>query len=233
MDNFPNNLLSMGQFCDAGCTVTFTKTKVYVFDITGALVLDGFREKTGARMWRFNIHAPNPHTALQASPARNTYEPHVISFNDDDDMPTNQHLAIQQSEVQSPPTVPPQIQNTTRSSTRVPPTRSTEYHHRAYDLPSTKNLIEYLHCVVGSPKKSTFLKAVKAGNYKSFPGLSVENVARYCPTNATATVLGHLTQTPKGLRLTQWATAANALIAANASPKKETNFKLSSTFLCK
>jgi len=66
--------------------------------------------------------------------------------------------------------------------------------------------------------KSTLLRAVKAGNYKSFPGLSVENVARYCPTNATATVLGHLTQTPKGLRSTRWATAANALLAANASP---------------
>jgi hypothetical protein len=81
-----------------------------------------------------------------------------------------------------------------------------------------KKLIEYLHCVVGLPTKSTFLKAVKAENFKSFPGLSVESVARYCPTNATATVLGHLIQTPKGVRSTQWAAAAHALLAANASP---------------
>jgi hypothetical protein len=35
----------MGQFCEADCTVTFTKTKVYVFNSAGSLVLDGFREK--------------------------------------------------------------------------------------------------------------------------------------------------------------------------------------------
>ena len=232
MDTFPNNLLSMGQFCDADCMVAFTKTKVYVFDSTGSLVLDGFREKTGSRMWRFNVHAPHPHTAFQTSPSRNIYAPHIIPFDDDDedDMPTTLPIAIlQQSEAPSPPATPLPIQSppetptrvppttTTRARTTAPPTRSTEYHRRAYDLPSTRSLIEYLHCTVGSPKKSTFLQAVKAGNYRSFPGLSVENVTRYCPENATATVLGHLTQTPKGLRSTRWATATYALLAANAS----------------
>jgi len=79
MDSFPNNLLSMGQFCDADCTVTFTKSRVYVFNNSGDLVLDGFREKTGARMWRFNIHAPHPHTALQASPTHHNYTRHISS----------------------------------------------------------------------------------------------------------------------------------------------------------
>ena len=180
-------------------------------------------------MWRFNIHPPHPHTTMQASPTHHIYAPHIIPFDDDeDDMPTTLPLAIlQQSEAPSPPSMPLTIQptrvstttvSTTRGRTTTPPTRSTEYHRRAYDLPSTRNLIEYLHCVAGSPTKSTFQQAVKAGNYKSFPGLSVENVARYCPENATATVLGHLTQTPKGLRSTRWATAANALLAANNSP---------------
>ena len=192
MDTFPNNLLSMGQFCDADCMVAFTKTKVYVFDSTGSLVLDGFREKTGSRMWRFNVHAPHPHTAFQTSPSRNIYAPHIIPFDDDDedDMPTTLPIAIlQQSEAPSPPPTPLPIQSppetptqvstttTTRARTTAPPTRSTEYHRRAYDLPSTRNLIEYLHCTVRSPKKSTFLQAVKEGNYRSFPGLSVENVA--------------------------------------------------------
>jgi len=35
----------MGQFCDSNCTVAFIKTRVYVFDSAGSLVLDGFREK--------------------------------------------------------------------------------------------------------------------------------------------------------------------------------------------
>jgi hypothetical protein len=106
---------------------------------------------------------------------------------------------------------------TSQPATRRSPHQSTEYHRRAYDLPSTKNFIEYLHCTVGSPVKSTFLKAVKAGNYCSFPGLSIQTVARYCPTNATPTVMGHLTQVQKGLQSTKWATATNALLAANAT----------------
>ncbi len=67
------------------------------------------------------------------------------------------------------------------------------------------------------PVKSTFLRAVKAGNFHSFSGLSADNVARYCPTNATPMVLGHLTQVRKGIQSTRWATAANALIVANTS----------------
>ena len=47
--------------------------------------------------------------------------------------------------------------------------------------------------------KDTLLKAVKNGNYKSFPGLTVEHVARYCPDKTDATVLGHLTQVQQGL----------------------------------
>jgi len=96
------------------------------------------------------------------------YAPHIIPFDDDDedDMPTTLPLAtLQQSEAPSPPSMPLTIQptrvpttsvSTTRGRTTTPPTRSTEYHRRAYDLPSTRNLIEYLHCVAGSPKKSTF-----------------------------------------------------------------------------
>ena len=57
---------------------------------------------------------------------------------------------LQHSKAPAPPTMPltiqpTQVPTTTGSTTRAR-TRSTEYHRRAYDLPSTKNLIEYLHC---------------------------------------------------------------------------------------
>ncbi len=132
MDTFPNNLLSMGQFSDADCMVAFTKTKVYVFDSTGSLVLDGFREKTGSRMWRFNVHAPHPHTAFQTSPSRNIYAPHIIPFDDDDDdddeddMPTTLPIAIlQQSEAPSPPPTPLPIQSPPETPTQVSTTTTT------------------------------------------------------------------------------------------------------------
>ena len=181
MQEFENNLLSMGLFCDAECTVVFSKTDVKVFDKHNNLILQGFRETEGPRMWRFNL-LPN-----QQSP-----------------------LALKQLACNA------NAKAADLLTTKVPSTKpfknSTEYHRRAYDLPSTKNLIEYLHCTVGSPVKRTLLDAVKAGNYRSFPGLSVANVDRYCPLNATPTVLGHLTQVPQGLRSTRWAAAACALL---------------------
>jgi len=186
-------------------------------------------------MWRFNIYpAPPPaeaHAAAHTSPSHinHPHEPHVNPFsNDHRDQPASQPLAIRHTVPTGPPTAPPTIYEPTTqtpsracttacATTRATPTQSTEYHRRAYELPSTKNLIDYLHYTVGLPIKSAFLRAVKAGNFCSFPGLSADNVARYCPTNATPTVLGHLTQVRKGLRSTQWVTAANALIVANAS----------------
>ena len=62
MPSFINNLISIGQFCDAGCKVVFTNTNVSVVDTAGTVVLQGFREISGARMWRFNIF-PTPQTA--------------------------------------------------------------------------------------------------------------------------------------------------------------------------
>jgi hypothetical protein len=38
-----------------------------------------------------------------------------------------------------------------------------------YDLPSTEQAIRWMHAVCGFPVKSTWLKAVKAGNYIGWP----------------------------------------------------------------
>ena len=51
MPTFTNNLVSIGKFCDAGCTVTFTTAKVTVHDIEETLILEGPREQAGAKMW--------------------------------------------------------------------------------------------------------------------------------------------------------------------------------------
>ena len=56
MSSFANNLLSMGRFCNAGCTVIFTGTNVKVISNTGTTILQGFREQAGANIWRFNIN---------------------------------------------------------------------------------------------------------------------------------------------------------------------------------
>ena len=60
-----------------------------------------------------------------------------------------------------------------------------------YDLLSTEQAIQWMHAVCGYPVKSTWLKAVKAGNFVRSPLLTAQNVIRYYP-ETTETPKGHL-----------------------------------------
>ena len=70
---------------------------------------------------------------------------------------------------------------------------------RAHDLPSVGALVRYLHAVAGFLVKSTWLAAIKAGNYASWPGLTYANASKYCPV-PIETLQGHLKQTRMGVR---------------------------------
>jgi len=71
-----------------------------------------------------------------------------------------------------------------------------------YDLPSTEQAIKWMHAVCGYPVKSTWLKAVKAGNYVGWPMLTERNVKKYYP-ETSETAKGHLNQTRKNVRSTR------------------------------
>ena len=45
----------------------------------------------------------------------------------------------------------------------------------AYDLPSVRALVLFFHAAAGYPVKATWLKAIKTGFYKSWPGLTYSN----------------------------------------------------------
>ena len=94
MQSFSDNLLSMGQFCDADCTVVFTKTDAQVCNNMGTVILQEFCEPAGSCMWRFNLQPPQ-HTASsnqplacnETQPAYNI--PNIIPCgNDDNENPT-------------------------------------------------------------------------------------------------------------------------------------------------
>ena len=60
--------------------------------------------------------------------------------------------------------------------------------HRVYDLPSTEQAIKWMHAVCGYPVKSTWIRAIKAGNYVGWPLLTERNVSKYYPeTDETLT----------------------------------------------
>ena len=74
--------------------------------------------------------------------------------------------------------------------------------HSVYDLPSKEEAIKWMHAVCGYPGKSTWIKAIKAGNYVGWPMLIEHNFARYYPeTNETPK--GHLNQSRKNVRSTK------------------------------
>ena len=38
-----------------------------------------------------------------------------------------------------------------------------------------------MHAATGFPVKETWIRAVRAGNYTTWPGLSVKPIQKYCP----------------------------------------------------
>ena len=59
-----------------------------------------------------------------------------------------------------------------------------------------------MHAVCGYPVKSTWIKAVKAGNFNGWPMLTERNINKYYP-DTMATPNGHLNQTRKNVRSTK------------------------------
>ena len=74
--------------------------------------------------------------------------------------------------------------------------------YSAYDLPSFAALIRYFHAVAGYPVRYTWLKAIISGNYSLWPGLTLANGTKYCPSTA-ATIMGHLVQKSQLVRSTK------------------------------
>ena len=56
---FTNNLLSLGQLCDEGCTAHFDKQGLRIINAAGTTILTGTREIDGARLWRVDITPPS------------------------------------------------------------------------------------------------------------------------------------------------------------------------------
>eukprot|EP00978_Attheya_sp_CCMP212_P013058 scaffold32606_cov75-Attheya_sp.AAC.1 len=66
-------------------------------------------------------------------------------------------------------------------------------------------LAKYYHTACFSPIKLTWLRAIKDGNFKSWPGLTEELIKKHLPASMN-TSLGHMHQTRQGIRSTKTAT---------------------------
>ena len=171
-------------------------------------------------MWRINLTTATPSiptqpninlmtaTVIIGSIPTPAILPNIIPYNDDEDsiewpQPPKiiQHLdkLADHTPTDIPTKAPTPVEHT--CPTPIVRPRSDTYRHRAYNLPSIRALIEYHHALLGYPVKSVLLKAIKRGHLGSFPGLSHTSASRYCPDNATPTIMGRMTQVAKRIRV--------------------------------
>jgi hypothetical protein len=73
--------------------------------------------------------------------------------------------------------------------------------NHAHDKNNQKDLINYLHAACFSPVKSTWIRAIKNGNFSSWPGLTEHAVEKNL-SKSTSTTKDHLNQQRKNARTT-------------------------------
>jgi hypothetical protein len=79
---------------------------------------------------------------------------------------------------------------------------ATERVNAIFKLPSTRQTILYHHASAGFPVKETFLNAVQAGNYATWPGLNIAALHKYFP-DLDKTQKGHMKGQQQGIRSTK------------------------------
>ena len=86
-------------------------------------------------------------------------------------------------------------------STTDKPENKEEVSH-VYSLPTIPQSIRYLHTATGFPVKETWLDAIKAGNYVTWPGLTTTAVGKHFP-DSDKTQQGHMKKQRQGVRSTK------------------------------
>jgi hypothetical protein len=86
--------------------------------------------------------------------------------------------------------------------TPSPSLNLTETAASVYELPSTKEVVRFLHAALGLPTKATLLTAARNGNLVTFPGMTPKNISKHFP-ESDETLKGHMKQTKQGVRSTK------------------------------
>ena len=71
-----------------------------------------------------------------------------------------------------------------------------------YDLPSSQQIVRYLHACAGFPTKATWISAIQKGSYATWPHLNTEAVRKHFP-ESNKTNQGHMRSIKQGVRSTK------------------------------
>jgi hypothetical protein len=175
-------LLSGSKFADAGYTAVYDAKEVNFYDnqkinITEQAVLTGYR---------------CPTTALKRVPlvpiVRNDNTDTILFDSPGGQKSSNNNIII-------PSTI--KVQEHIKASIE----QDEECIGNVYELPSIEQTIRYLPTAVGFPTKATWLKAIRKGNYSTWPLINVKNVYKHFP-QSEETQQGHMRGQRQGLRST-------------------------------
>lgn len=89
-----------------------------------------------------------------------------------------------------------------------------------FDLPSARQSFLWYHAAAGFPTKDTFIRAVRNGNYATWPTLTVNLIHRHMP-DSDETAKGHLKGRRKGIRSTKQNIFADLIEAEDVKIKIE------------
>ncbi len=99
-----------------------------------------------------------------------------------------------------------EVQTTQKSQSHIctllARTNKKQYVHNVYKFPSIKQTVRYLHAVVGHPTEDTWLKAIRKGNYNSWPLIDTKKVRKYFP-ESEETQFRHMRGQRQGVRSTR------------------------------
>ena len=196
--NLTHTLLSGSKFADAGYTAVYDKDEVNFYDsdkihINATSILQGYRcPRTG--LWWVPLqkitHNINDDTLILDSPCgMKSRNPRYI--------------------VPSTETVRDHL------------TASTEHDQHTilnvYELPSIEQTIRYLHAAAGFPTKTTWLAAIRQGNFNTWPLVTVSNVHKHFP-QSEETQQGHMRSQRQGVRSTKTAPHTKPVTPSLAIP---------------
>ena len=71
-----------------------------------------------------------------------------------------------------------------------------------YELPNLQQVVRWYHAAAGYPTKQTWLKAIDAGFFATWPLLTAKAVKRHYPDTET-TSKGHMKRVKSGVRSTK------------------------------
>jgi hypothetical protein len=71
-----------------------------------------------------------------------------------------------------------------------------------YELPSTKEVVQFLYAALGHPPRATLLTSAQHGNIVTFPGMTPENILQHF-LESDKTQKGHMKQIKQGVRSTK------------------------------